>query len=67
MLHSHKIYFGKEEKDILTIKHEMREAMTSYLKLNAVAGCTLTFAAVLTVFTDVGVSSHAVTDFFCRR
>lgn len=40
------------------------EAMASYLKLNAVARCTLTFAAVLTVFTDVSVSSHTVTDFF---
>lgn len=38
--------------------------MASYLKLNAVAGCTLTFAAVLTVFMDVSVSSHTVNDFF---
>lgn len=43
----------------------MGDAMASYLKLNAVAARTLTFAAVLTVFTDVSVSSHAVTDLFC--
>lgn len=38
--------------------------MASYLKIHAVAGCTLKFAAVLTVFTDVSVSGHTVTDFF---
>lgn len=39
--------------------------MASYLKIHAVDGCTLKFAAVLTVFTDVSVSGHTVTDFFC--
>lgn len=32
--------------------------------VHAVARCTLKFAAVLTVFTDVSVLGHTVPDFF---